>query len=113
MMASTQGNDQKYKLFFIPSGAWTLKGFGSDVEEHKEVIINILRYFTVGRLHERAKYSILIVLYVCMKPKFLLIIYGFWVLPPSLTSYITFYIRFSSYNTGSVVAVINDFKINL
>jgi len=43
MMASTQPNDQKYKLFFIPSGAWTLKGFGSDVQEHKEVIINILR----------------------------------------------------------------------
>jgi len=52
MMASTQPNDQKYKLFFIPSGAWTLKGFGSDVQEHKEVIINILRYFTVGRLHD-------------------------------------------------------------
>lgn len=72
MMASTQPNDQKYKLFFIPSGAWTLKGFGSDVQEHKEVIINILRYFTVGRLHERAKYSILIVLYVCMKPSILI-----------------------------------------
>lgn len=56
MMASTQPNDQKYKLFFIPSGAWTLKGLGSDLQEHKEVIINILRYFTVGRLHERAKY---------------------------------------------------------
>ena len=64
---------KQYKLFFIPSGARpTLKGFGSDVQEHKEVIINILRYFTVGRLHERAKYSILIVLYVCMKPSILI-----------------------------------------